>query len=184
MAEVDARVGDRDDDVRVAGRELPRFGSVDVLVVRSACLSGVVQAPELAERRVVRYHGDRDHMVQLCVGDPRIARKDFGGKRLVVLLHLHEDGVDLAEALLRGRARVLEDRILLARETPSTKPTISSPLTAFGVCCGAAEIDPVPMPKTTAAPKTRSATRRVICRNASSETRGPLSTPQPDRCYR
>ena len=52
-------------------------------------------------------------MIQLCVDDPRIARKDFGGKRLLVLLHLHEDGVDLAEALLRGRARVLEDRILL-----------------------------------------------------------------------
>ena len=74
---------------------------------------GVVQAPELAERRVVRCRGDRHHVVRLCVGHPRIAREGLDGERLLVVLHLHEDGVDLAEALLRGRAGVFQDRVLL-----------------------------------------------------------------------
>ena len=38
MAEVDARVRDGHHDVRVARRDVPRFGSIDVLVARAARL--------------------------------------------------------------------------------------------------------------------------------------------------
>ncbi len=113
MAEVDACVGDGDDDARVTGREIPGFWRVDVLVVRAARLARVVQAPELVERRIVRCRRDRDHMVQLCVGHPRVARESLDDERLFIVLDLDEYGVDLAEALLRGHARVLEDRVLL-----------------------------------------------------------------------
>ena len=114
MREVDARVRDGDDDVRVAGRGVPGLGSVDVLVVRPTGLAGVVQAPELAERRIVRCDGDRSRRGSARRTSTRGSLEStLVTSRLLVVLHLDENGVDLAEALLRGRAGVLQDRVLL-----------------------------------------------------------------------
>ena len=113
MREVDTRVRDGHDDVRVAGRGVPSLGSVDVLVVRPTGLTGVVQAPELTERGIVRRDGDAHDMVRLDVRDARLAREHLGDSCLLVVLHLDENGVDLPEALLRGRAGVLQDRVLV-----------------------------------------------------------------------
>jgi hypothetical protein len=64
MGVVDAGVDDRDDHRRIAGREVPGLRRVDA---RVGCppLPGVVQAPELPERRVGRDERDGNDRVEL-----------------------------------------------------------------------------------------------------------------------
>jgi hypothetical protein len=53
MGVIDAGVDDGHDDVAAAGGAVPGLGCVDVGVERAAALSGVVQAPQRAELRIV-----------------------------------------------------------------------------------------------------------------------------------
>ena len=76
MRAVDARVDDRDDDVRAPGGDRPRFPRVDVGVRRAGApvhrLAEVVEAPEPRHERVVRYVRP-EHEVGLGVGHAPVA---------------------------------------------------------------------------------------------------------------
>ena len=114
---VDAGVDHRDRHTGAAGRDVPRLGGVDVGVRRAReavdRLAGVVQAPEVRERRVVRRRFGVHDEVRLRVADARILAQLRQGRLDGIGAHMSERAVDPLEALLLHRADALEDVLLV-----------------------------------------------------------------------
>jgi len=72
---VDARIDHAHDDLAAAGGDVPGLGRVDVGVVGSAGLAGVVQAPEPGILRVVGDGLEHVDGVQLVAGDVFVRRQ-------------------------------------------------------------------------------------------------------------
>ena len=117
MAEVDAAVDNGDRDVLAPRRHVPGLRGVDVGIDLAAALPGVVQAPQLAERRVVRNRReDRDEMVRLDVLHVRIRGEPSCGGDHLALRDVDERGSNLPEGeLLRGARFREHDRLLPLR---------------------------------------------------------------------
>ena len=109
---VHARVDHRDDNRRASGRGRPGLGSVDVSIRGSRggfhCLTGVVQAPELAEERVVRNRVDAVDGVGLGEAHARVPAKLRQGRAPVGGRHGDDEGANPAKAPVDGCIRALE----------------------------------------------------------------------------
>ena len=67
MIPVHTRVDDTNDNRPCSSRNVPRFGSINIDIVHTTCLAGVMQTPEAVERRIVGLTVDRNHVVGLGV---------------------------------------------------------------------------------------------------------------------
>ncbi len=105
---VDARVDDRDGDVRASGGDGPGLLGVDVRVGRARrevdLLAGVVESPLLREGWVVGRVGGVEDEVRLCIGDARVLLERADRPARVRRTHRDDRAVDLREALRRPSA--------------------------------------------------------------------------------
>ena len=109
---VHSRVDHRNDNRRASGRRRPGLGSVDVHVRGSRGglhrLTGVVQAPELAEERIVRKRVDAVDGVRLGETYARVPAKLRQCAAPVRGRHGDDEGANPAKASVGGRIRALD----------------------------------------------------------------------------